>query len=46
MENITPCSGNESVCATAQRAAVTHRGHHFFVKGEGDVGTAVLVVGV
>lgn len=32
--------------ATAQRAAVTHRGHHFFVKGEGDVGTAVLVVGV
>lgn len=34
------------MCATAQRAAVTHRGHHFFVKGEGDVGTVVLVVGI
>lgn len=46
MENIIPCSGNESMCATAQRAAVTYRHHHFFVKGEGDVGTVVLVVGI
>lgn len=46
MENIIPCSGNESKCATAQQATVTYRGHHFFVEGEGDVGTVVLVVGI
>lgn len=34
------------MCATAQWAAATYRGHHFFVEGEGDVGTVVLVVGI
>lgn len=46
MENIIPCSGNQFMCTPAQQAAITYWGHHFFVKGEGDVGTVVLVVGI
>lgn len=34
------------MCATAQPAPATYWGHHFFVEGEGDVGTVVLVVGI